>query len=75
MKKKGQRSVNNENVHRIIILGLPLYPLYPPWLLDIFHQRRKVIDSSHSSKSSALKETKCLTSLSLSRPQKLSRTT
>ena len=74
MKKKGQRSVNNENVHRIIML--PLYPLYPPWLLDIFHQRGKVIDSSPAShKSSAPSETKCLTSPSLSRPQKLSRTT
>ena len=38
MKKKGQRTFNNENVHRIKMLGLPLYPLYSPWLLDIFHQ-------------------------------------
>ena len=67
MKKKGQRTFNNENVHRIKMLGLPLYPL--PWLLDIFHQRGKVIDSSPASKSSALSETKCLTSPSLSRPQ------
>ena len=50
MKKKGQRTFNNENVHRIIMLGLPLYPVYSPWLLDIFHQRRKVIDSSPASK-------------------------
>ena len=52
-----------------------LYPLYSPWLLDIFHQRGNVIDSSPASKSSAPSETKCLTSPSLSRPQKLSRTT
>ena len=58
MKKKGQRTFNNENVHRIIMLGLPLYPLYSPWLLDIFHQRGKVIDSSPASKSSAPSETK-----------------
>ena len=42
MKKKGQTTFNNENVHRIKML----VPLYPPWLLDIFHQRGKVIDSS-----------------------------
>ena len=53
MKKKGQRTFNNENVHRIKMLGLTLYPLYSPWLLDIFHQRGKVIDSSPASKSSA----------------------
>ena len=75
MKKKGQRTFKNENVHRIKMLGLTLYPLYSPWLLDIFHQRGKVIDSSPASKSSAPSETKCLTSPSLSRPQKLSRTT
>ena len=49
MKKKGQRTFNNdsnENVHGIKMLGLTLYPLYSPWLLDIFHQRGKVIDSS-----------------------------
>ena len=49
------------------MLGLPLYPLYSPWLLDIFHERGKVIDSSPVSKSSAPSETKCLTSPSLSR--------
>ena len=59
MKKKGQRTFNNENVHRIKMLGLALYPLYSPWLLDIFHQRGKIIDSSPASKSSALSETKC----------------
>ena len=75
MKKKGQRTFNNENVHRIKMPGLTLYPLYSPWLLDIFHQRGKVIDSSPASKSSAPSETKCLTSPSLSRPKKLSRTT
>ena len=69
MKKKGQRTFNNENVHRIKMLGLTLYPLYSPWLLDIFHQRGKVIDSSPASKSSAPSETKCLTSPSLYRPQ------
>ena len=58
MKKKGQRTFNNENVHRIIMLGLPLYPLYSPWLLDIFHQRGEVIDSSPASKNSAPSETK-----------------
>ena len=58
MKKKGQRTFNNENVHRIKMLGLLLYPLYCPWLLDIFHQRGKVIDSSPASKSSAPSETK-----------------
>ena len=47
MKKKGQRTFNNENVHKIKMLGLTLYPLYSKWLLDIFHQRGKVIDSSH----------------------------
>ena len=71
MKRKGQTTFNNENVHRIKML----VPLYSPWLLDIFHQRGKVIDSSPASKSSAPSETKCLTSPSLSRPQKLSRTT
>ena len=75
MKRKGQRTFNNEKVHRIKMLSLTLYPLYSPWLLDIFHQRAKVIDSSPASKSSAPSETKCLTSPSLSRPQKLSRTT
>ena len=30
MKKKGQRTFNNENVHRIKMLGLALYPLYSP---------------------------------------------
>ena len=45
LKKKGQRTFNNENVHRIKMLGLRLYPLYSPWLLEILHQRRKVIDS------------------------------
>ena len=75
MKKKGQRTFNNENMHRIKMLGLTLYPLYSPWLLDVFHQRGKVIDSSPASKSSAPSETECLTSPSLSRPQKLSRTT
>ena len=75
MKKKGQRTFNNENVHRIKMLGLTLYPLYSPWLLDIFHQRGKVIDSSPASKNSAPSETKCLTSPSLAGPQKLSRTT
>ena len=30
MKKKGQRTFNNENVHRIKMLGLTLYPLYSP---------------------------------------------
>ena len=69
LKKKGQRTFNNENVHRIKMLGLTLYPLYSPWLLDIFHQRGKVIDSSPASKSSAPSETKCLTSPSLSGPQ------
>ena len=59
MKKKGQRTFNNENVHRIKMLGLTLYPLYSPWLLDIFHQCGKVIDSSPASKSSAPRETKC----------------
>ena len=44
MNKKGQRTFNNENVHRIKMLGLTLYPLYSPWLLDIFHHRGKVID-------------------------------
>ena len=43
MKRKGQRTFNNENVHRIKMLSLTLYPLYSPWLLDIFHQRGKVI--------------------------------
>ena len=75
MKKKSQRTFNNKNVHRIKMLGLTLYPLYSPWLLDIFHQRGKGIDSSPASKSSASSETKCLTSPSFSRPQKLSRTT
>ena len=56
MKKKGQRTFNNENVHRIKMLGLTLYPLYSPWLLDIFHQRGNVIDSSPVSKSSAPSE-------------------
>ena len=71
MKKKGQAPFNNENVRRIKMLA----PLYSPRLLDVFHQRGKVIDSSPASKSSAPSETKCLTSLSLSRPQKLSQTT
>ena len=53
MKKKGKGTFNSENVHRIIMLDLPLYPLYSPWLLDIFHQHGKVIDSSPASKSSA----------------------
>ena len=53
MKKRGQKTFNNEKVHRIKMLGLPLYPLYSPWLLDIFHQRGIVIDSSPASKSSA----------------------
>ena len=57
MKRKGQTTFNNENVHRIKML----VPLYSPWLLDIFHQRGKVIDSSPDSKSSAPSETKCLT--------------
>ena len=35
MKKKSQRTFNNKNVHRIKMLGLTLYPLYSPWLLDI----------------------------------------
>ena len=30
MKKRGQRTFNNENVHRIKMLGLTLYPLYSP---------------------------------------------
>ena len=71
MKKKGQTTFNNENVHRIKML----VPLYSPWLLDIFHQRGKVIDNLPASKSSAQSETKCLTSPSLPRPQILSRTT
>ena len=71
MKKKGQTTFNNENVHRIKMF----VSLYSPWLLDIFYQRGKVIDSSPASKSSAPSETKCLTSPSLSRPQKLFRTT
>ena len=71
MKKKGQRTFNDENVHRIKMLGLTLYPLYSLWLLDIFHQRGKVIDSSPTSKSSNPSETKCLTSTSLPWPQKL----
>ena len=75
MKKKGQRTFNNENMHRMKMLGLTLYPLYSPWLLDIFHQRGNVIDSLPASKNSAPCETKCLTSPSLSTPQKLSRTT
>ena len=74
MKKKGQRAFNTENVQRVKMLRQPLYPLYSPWLLDIFHQLGKVIDSSPASKNSAPSETKCLTSPSLSRPQKLSRT-
>ena len=53
MKKRGQKTFNNENVHRIKMLGLPLYPLHSPWLQDIFHQRGIVIDSSPASKSSA----------------------
>ena len=70
LKKKGQRTFNNENVHRIKMLGLtPYQALYSPWLLDIFHQRGNVIDSSPASKSSAPSETKCLTSPSLSGPQ------
>ena len=52
MKKKGQTTFNNENVHRIKML----VPLYSPWLPDIFHQRGKVIDSSHASKRSAPSE-------------------
>ena len=68
MKKKGQRTFNNENVHRVKMLGL--YPLYSLRLLDFFHQRGKVLDSSPASKSSAPSETKCLTSPSLSWPQK-----
>ena len=68
-KRNGQRTFNNENVHRIKMLGLRLYPLYSPWLLEILHQRRKVIDSLPTSKSSAPSETKCLTSPSLSGPQ------
>ena len=59
MKKKGQRTFNNENVHRIKMF----VSLYSPWLLDIFHQRGKVIDSSPASKSSALSETKCFNRL------------
>ena len=43
MKKKGQRTFNNENVHGIIMLGLDLYPLYSPWLMDICHQRGKAL--------------------------------
>ena len=70
MKKKGQRTFNNENVHRIKMLGLSSV-LSP----DIFHQGGKVIDSSPASKSSAPSKTKCLISPSLSRPQKLSQTT
>ena len=63
MKKKGLRTFDNENVYGIIMLGLALYPLYSPWLLDIFHQCGRVIDSSPAShKSSAPSETKCLTS-------------
>ena len=58
MKKKGQRTFNYENVHGIKMLGLTLYPLYSPWLLDTFHQRGKVIDSSPAAKSSAPSETK-----------------
>ena len=65
MKKKGQRTFNNENVHRVKMHAR---------LLDVFHQRGNVIDSLPASKSSAPSETKCLTSPSLSRPQKLSRT-
>ena len=57
MKKTGQRNFIKENVHRIEMLGSPLYPLYSPWLLDFFHQRGKVIDSSPASKSSAPSET------------------
>ena len=64
MKKKGQRTFNNENVHRVKMHAR---------LLDVFHQRGKVIDSLPASKTSAPSETKCLTSLSLSRPQKLFR--
>ena len=71
MTKKGQTPSNNENVRRIKMLA----PLYSPRMLDIFHQRGKVIDRSPASKSSAPSETKCLTSPSLSRPQTLSRTT
>ena len=56
MKKKGQTTFNNENVQRIKMFGL--YPLYFPRLLDFFHQRGKVIDSSPASKSSARSETK-----------------
>ena len=41
MKKKGERTFNNENVQRVKMLGLTLYRLYSPWLLDIFHQRGK----------------------------------
>ena len=47
MKKKGQTTFNNENVHRIKMF----VSLYSPWLLDIFHQRGKVIDSSPASMS------------------------
>ena len=56
MKKKGQTTFefNNENVHRIKML----VPLYSPWLLDIFHQRGKVIASSPASKSSDPSATK-----------------
>ena len=54
MKKKGQTTFNNENLHRIKML----VPLYSPWQLDIFHQRGKVIDSSAASKNSAPSETK-----------------
>ena len=56
MKKKGQTTFNNENVQRIKMFGP--YPLYSPRLLDFFHQRGKVIDSSPASKSSAPSETK-----------------
>ena len=33
MKKKGQRTFNNENVHRIKMLGLTLYPISAEKLL------------------------------------------
>ena len=56
MKKKGQTTFNDENVHRIKMF----VSLYSLWLLDIFHQRGKVIDSSPASKSSAPSVTKCL---------------
>ena len=73
MKKKGQRTFNNENVQRVKMSVNLFSTLHGFW--TSFISAEKLLTARPLPKTPPQVRQKCLTSPSLSRPQKLSPTT